>query len=329
MKPTINNIAELAGVAKSTVSKALNGQKGVSEEKRKQIKALASQLHYEPSATAQALAFNRTGSIGLVIPHEAGYSLSGAYWSAMTTAIAKVANEFNYSLLILTPPHEGEIAIPIQTVIRRRNVDGLVLGAEQIDTEATSRLIEEDIPFVCIGRNPWIHHYSVDVDNKGGSKRLVNHLIKDGYSKIACLSGPPHYLYSQERVEGYLEALKNAGIQWNTIEYTSYKSEDTIAALAKLLHEHPDMDALYVTAGGDLLFDCIDVLRIEGVNLRHFGLGSFDDYRFFDYIDIPICTIRQPLEKIGSTAAHILLTLLSGKQPEQMQYIFDVELVLR
>ncbi|HOJ99768.1 MAG TPA: LacI family DNA-binding transcriptional regulator [Termitinemataceae bacterium] len=329
MKTTINEIARIARVAKSTVSKALNGHKGVSEEKRQYILELAKKLNYEPSATAQALASNRTGSIGLLIPHEAAYSLSGAYWSAMITAIAQTATRHNYSLLILTTPHEGEISAPINTVIRRRNVDGLIIGAEQIDAAATSRLIEEEIPFVFIGRNSWIHHYAVDVDNLGGSERLVSHIIEQGYRKIGCLGGPPQYLYTQERVQGYQRALQKAGITWEAIYYTEYKSEETRRVLGEMLQDHPDMDALCVTAGGDLLLDCIDVLRFAGIHLKRFGLGAFDDYRFFDYLDIPVCTVRQPIDRLGEIAASMLFSLLHHRKPPVMQQVLDVELVLR
>lgn len=329
MKLTINEIAEIAHVAKSTVSKALNGQKGVSEEKRRQIFELAEQLKYEPSASAQALASSRTGSIGLLIPHEAGYSLSGAYWSAIITSIAQVSTSHNHSLLILTPSRENDLSSTVENVIRRRNVDGLIIGAEALDPAVTARLIEEEIPFVFIGRNPQVQHYSVDVDNMGGSDRLVSHLAEAGYRKIACLAGPAVYLYSQERVAGYRNALKKAGIEWSVVEHTEYTTGATQEAVSRILRDHPDLDALYVTAGGDFLLDCIDILRLAGTDLRKFGLGAFDDYRFFDYLNIPVCTIRQPLKDLGATAALLLFQFLSGEKPDQINHILDVELVLR
>lgn len=329
MKLTINEIAEIAQVAKSTVSKALNGQKGVSEDKRKQILALAERLKYEPSASAQALSSSKTGSIGLLIPHEASYSLSGAYWSAIITSIAQIANSYNHSLLILTPAHENDLSSTVENVIRRRNVDGLIIGAEELDPSMTSRLIEEEIPFVFIGRNAQIQHYSVDVDNSGGSERLVAHLASAGYRKIVCLAGPAEYLYNQERVAGYHNALKKAGLEWNVVKHTGYTTEATQDAASRIIRDYPDLDALYVTAGGDFLLDCIDIFRLAGTDFRKFGFGAFDDYRFFDYLNIPVCTIRQPLKDIGATAARLLFKFLAGEKPDQLNYILDVELILR
>jgi LacI family transcriptional regulator len=329
MKLTINEIADIAQVAKSTVSKALNGQKGVSEEKRKRILELAQELNYEPSASAQALAFNRTGSIGLLIPHEAAHALSGSYWSAIITAVAQEANSHNYNLLILTPQKEGNVSDPVETVLRRRNVDGLIIGAEQIDPAVTSRLIEEEIPFVFIGRNPQVQHYSVDVDNLGASERLVAWLIGEGYTRIGCLAGPEQFLYTQERVAGYRQALKKAGLAGEMIEYATYDRAGASCGLSALMEKYPDMDALYVTAGGDFLLDTIDAIRLSGLNLNRFKLGVFDDYRFFDYMNLSVCTIRQPLAELGATAAGILFRFLSGQEPAQMNYVLDVELILR
>ena len=329
MKLTINEIAEIAQVAKSTVSKALNGQKGVSKEKRKQILALAEELNYEASASAQALASSRSGSIGILIPQQEDYSLSGAYWSAIITSVAQIANEHNYSLLILTPKKGENSSGSLESVIRRRNVDGLIIGADQLDPKITSRLLEEEIPFVFIGRNSQIQHYSVDVDNFGGSERLVTHLIKSGYKKIACIAGPFEYLYTQERVAGYYSALNKAGYNWSAVENTRYSIDTSRTAILNLLKNKPDFDAMYVTAGGEFLLDCIDILKLSGANPKKIAFGAFDDYRFFDYIDIPVCTIRQPLSEIATTTANLLFEFLSGKVPKQMNHILDVELILR
>ncbi|HKL85607.1 MAG TPA: LacI family DNA-binding transcriptional regulator [Treponemataceae bacterium] len=329
MKLTIKEIAEIAQVAKSTVSKALNGQKGVSKEKRKQILALAEELNYEASASAQALASSRSGSIGILIPQQEDYSLSGAYWSAIITSVAQIANEHNYSLLILTPKKGENSSGSLESVIRRRNVDGLIIGADQLDPKITSRLLEEEIPFVFIGRNSQIQHYSVDVDNFGGSERLVTHLIKSGYKKIACIAGPFEYLYTQERVAGYYSALNKAGYNWSAVEHTRYSIDTSRTAILNLLKNKPDFDAMYVTAGGEFLLDCIDILKLSGANPKKIAFGAFDDYRFFDYIDIPVCTIRQPLSEIATTTANLLFEFLSGKVPKQMNHILDVELILR
>ncbi len=328
MKLTINEIAELAQVAKSTVSKALNGQKGVSEGKRKFILKLAEQLDYHPNASAQALASNRSGSVGLVLPHQAVYSLAGAYWSSVITAVALEARSHNYNLMILSPGLDDDMAGPIESVLKRRNVDGLILSAEHLDARTVSTLILEDVPFVFIGRSPSVQHYSVDVDNEAGARCLTAHMASKGRKRIACLAGPADYLYTQQRISGYRQALRDAGLEWSAIEYSSYLSEEISVALIRLLAQHPNIDALFITAGGEFVLDAIDALRRQKSDLSDFGISVFDDYRFFDYLGIPISRIRQPLSQIGTTAASTLFSLIEGEKPERLDWVLDTEAVL-
>lgn len=329
MKITINEIANAAKVAKSTVSKALNGQKGVSAKKRDEILELVRRLKYEPNASAQALASSKTGAIGLLVPHEAGYSLSVSFWASIITSIAEEANRRRYSLLILTPPDEESLMEPVESVIRRRNVDGLLIGAERVDPLVMNRLVREGIPFVCIGRNPLVQHCSVDVDNSGGGKKIVSHLIEKGKSRIACLAGPEEYQYNRERVSGYLAALEGARISWKAQVYSDYDRVSMREAIGRLYREHPDMDALFATAGGDVLLDCIDELRAQVPDADGIALASFDDYRFFDYIDVPVCTVRQPVQDIGRLAASLLFDTLSGNAPKEIDHILPVDIILR
>lgn len=330
MKRTINEIADMAKVAKSTVSKALNGQKGVSEEKRREILALAARLNYEPSASAQALASSRTGSIGILVPHDPGYSLSGAYWSAIVTSVAQAASARNHSLTILTPRAGDDFSSPVEAAIRRRHVDGLILGAELLEPAVLERLTDEGIPFVLIGRNARVAHHCVDVDNVGGSERLVSHLLGAGYRKILCLTGPDTFLYTRERLDGYHAALDKAGVGWSAATCAEYDARAAKAAVAKLLLSYPDADALYVTAGGDFFLDCISALRASGRSSERFGLAVFDDAHVFGELSIPpVCAVRQPHAEIGSTAVEILFAFINGETPEFDERILNVELVVR
>lgn len=329
MKLTIKEIAEMAQVAKSTVSKAINGQKGVSDENRQRILSLVHQLNFQPNASARALAQNKTGAIGLVLPHNAGFTLSGTYWMEITTGIASTASLHDYNLMLITPGLDDDLTKPIESVIRRKNIDGLIIGAEQIDTKSLMSLMLDEIPFVFLGRNPILQHYSVDVRNVDGAKKVVSTLVDRGYKNIGCIAGPEDYLYIRERIEGFQDVLDRQGLCSNRIIYTAYAEENTRENTRILLEKYPEIDALFLAAGGDFVFNVMDVLRLQGILNKNFGIGAFDDYRSMDYIDYPIIAAKQPLLEMGDKTAEILFSLIERKPPAEMNHFFDVSIILR
>jgi LacI family transcriptional regulator len=329
MKLTINEIAELAQVSKGTVSKALNDRKGVGEEKRKLIIKIARQLDYHPNASARALASDRSFAIGLVLPYQAESIMSGAYWSSVIAAVADEARIRGCSLVVLSPdPGDDDLSAPVESVLRRRNVDGLIVSSEHLDPKTVSAFILADLPFVLLGRSPGVRHYSIDVDNEAASRKVVGHLITQGRRRVVCLAGPNEHPYVAERVEGYKAALREAGIAWSAVEHSTYAPEATEAAVGRLLAARPDMDGLFITAGGDFVLDALDTLRRADFDLSNLGISVFDDDRFFDYLGLPVSRMRQPLHEIGLKAASLLFELIDGGKPERMDWVLEAEAIL-
>lgn len=328
-KLTINELAEMAHVAKSTVSKALNGQKGVSQENRERILKLASQLNFQPNASAQALAQNRTGTIGLVLPHAAGYSLSGAYWTEIITAVAATVTSRKYNLMLIVPPPGGTSSDAIELVIKRKNVDGLIIGSEQIDTKSLVALMFAEIPFVLLGQNPVINHCCVDVRNADGTERAVTELLSRGYRHIGCICGLDSYYYTQQRVEGFKKAMTAFNLEPCGIVYTLYSQSETREATAELIDNHPEMDAVFIAAGGDFVLNILDVIKLQGLDMKKFGVAVFDDYRIFDYLPVPIIAVKQPILEMGTKTAEILFDLINKTNTPPPVTLFDAEIILR
>ncbi len=330
MKLTINEIAEMAHVAKSTVSKAINGQKGVSEENRQRILEIIEQVNFQPSASARALAQNKTGAIGIVLPHDAFFSLSGEYWASVVSSIAAEANKRNNSLMVIAPQKDEKFKIEsLEIILKRHGVDGLIIGAEQIETETIMNVIKQDMPFVFIGKNPYFEHFAVDISNKASAMRVVNQLVQQGYKKIGCIAGPKEYDYTIERINGFKESLEKAGLDSSRILTSNYNKEDILKNAAEFFEKNSDIDALFIAAGGDFVLNIMDVLRTNGRNLKTFGLGVFDDSRIFDFLEWPIVTAKQPIEAMGTAAADMLFNIIDGTPPAEKLKTFDAEIIIR
>lgn len=326
---TIKEIAEMAQVAKSTVSKVLNGQKGISEEKRNRILKIIQEVNYQPNSAARALSKKQNGTIGFILPHEAGYSLSGLYWTEIVTAVASEVARHGNNLMIITPAEEGEPFHNLEAAIRSHVIDGLIIGAEQIDTKNMYLIMSENIPFVFIGQNQTLQHFCVDVDNQEGSEKIISQLIDHGYKKIACISGPQEYQYTRERLDGFRNIMMKAGLEAGRVFHTSYHEEDAMKTATKLIETFPDTDAIYITAGGAFALAIFDALRFGGISLKDIGFGIFDDNKIFDFLDFPIITAEQPIKQMGTLATKILFDQLAGNPPEEFVHRLPVNIVLR
>lgn len=329
MKLTINQIAELAQVSKGTVSKVLNGHKGISAATRERILKLIKQLDYHPDASARALALQKTGVIGFLIPHEAATSLTGHFWTIVLSGTSQQAAQLGYNLMLLTTPREGDIQGALNQLLKRSTVDGLIIGSELLDKESLSTLVLNKIPFVLLGQNPDFQHYCVDVDSIQGTTALINHMVAQGYKKIGAMFGPGYYPYIKERYNGYRQALTANGLTWSAATYSEYDPAAIRKSLEALLDQHPDMDALYLASGGDFMFDVFRVLKERDIRIPEFGLGVFDDYPFMELLTPRITAVRQPLFQAGQEAVGLLQLLIQETPPDHSMIQLKTELIVR
>lgn len=332
-KLTINEIAKMAKVAKSTVSKALNGQKGVSEEKRNEILSLVNNVKYQPNATARALAQNKTGIIGFVLPHSASTSLMENYWIEIITSITEELESKGNNLMVIAPSNYVEDSYEsLRNVILRHSVDGLIMGAEYLNKDIMDLLKESGIPFVFVGQNPDYPHFSIDVNNKEGAYLVTKEIIKhipDKNKNIFCITGPKEYIYTRDRIFGFNKAIEDENIKNAYVFSTDYSKGAIEEVLSEVLEKYPKPDAFFIAAGGDFFLSILDILRITGVNIKNSVMGVFDDARIFDYLDFSVITAKQPLQKIGQQAASTLFNLMSEKEPKNQVEFLPVKIILR
>jgi LacI family transcriptional regulator len=316
MKMNIKQIASLAQVSKSTVSKVLNNQGRVSADTRARILKLVDELDYQPAAMARALATQRTGIIGFFIPHRAAVSLGGSYWSMVLTGISERAGKLGYHVLVLNPTEECDTMSVLNEVLRRRLVDGLIIGSEMLDKTSFSTLVVKQMPFVLLGQHPDFKHYCVDDDNSQGMERMLDHLLGHGYRRIGALFGPLRYPYVNERHRAYQAFMAARGIAWTATACCEYSTELVAARLGAMLDAHPDMDALFVTSDGEFLMDALYELRRRRIAVPDFGLAVYDDYPFVTCLNPPVSAIQQPLLESGGCALDMLDKLINGHPVE-------------
>ena len=330
---TSQDVANLAGVSRTTVSFVLNEVKGfnISPETRQKVQDAAESLSYVPDASAQALASRRAKAIGLVMTRDPNHIASDAFLPQIISGLMEVIKDNKLRLLIeyVEVEHQDRAYLELA---RAKHIDGMILLTPRIDDAALKKLEQVDIPTVLMGQLEGSNLYSVDVDNRVAAQQGVQHLLDLGHTKIACISNaPPSYAASPDRVIGYKNALLAAGITPNDslIRYADFDPESGYIQMKSLLESGNKFTAIFV-ASDNVAMGVKAALREVGLRIpEDISLVGFDDIPWAQYADPPLTTVHLQAQEMARRACLVLMDLLQGKEPKIKQQIIETHLVVR
>lgn len=331
MARTLEEVAKLAGVSRSTVSRVVNNQPNVRPEVRERVWKVIEEVDYHPNRAARSLASRRSSIIGLVIPREIHAVFSDPYFPILTEGIARACNERNYTMVLglITP----EMHDPYRRLVRGGLLDGVIVTSAVQDDPFVLRLLQEEFPFVLVGRAP--HHDGVsyvDVDNVSGARTAVQHLARLGYRRIATITGPLNTIPGQDRYEGYQKGLRSAGLTHDPdyVVEGDFGEMSGTRGMEDLLALETPPDAVF--AASDMMaIGALKALRAAGLHVPgDVALVGFDDIPLSALLHPPLTTVRQPISGMGYTAATLLFEELECEDIESPQrMILPTELVIR
>lgn len=336
-RPTLEEVAARAGVGRGTVSRVINGSPRVSEATRAAVEAAVAELGYVPNTAARALAANRTDAIALVVPEPETRFFAEPYFSDMLRGVGAELADTEMQLLLIFAGSDRERQRLAQYLAAHR-VDGVLLVSVHADDPLPDLLSQLEIPAVISGpRSAAETLTSVDSDNYGGGRSAVEHLLARGRRTIAHITGRLDVYGAQRRVDGYRDALRDAGheVDERLIESGDFTEEGGRRAMAKLLARTPDLDAVFagsdVTAAG-----ARQVLRETGRRIpEDVALVGYDDSAIARHLDPPLTSVRQPIVEMGRAMLDLLLTEIADRRPaasrelERRHLVLPTELVAR
>jgi DNA-binding LacI/PurR family transcriptional regulator len=308
-RPTLDEVAARAGVGRGTVSRVINGSPQVSERARQAVEAAVHELGYVPNLAARTLVTRRTDAVALVVS-ESGERLFGEpFFAGVVRGIsAGVTAAGRQLVLALTETVEG--GRPLERYLTPQHVDGVLLLSLHGDDPLPALLRDRGLPVVLGGRPSG--HYNgpcVDVDNVGGARAGVAHLIERGRRNIATITGPLDMGAGQDRLRGYEQALADAGRTSDPtlVEVGDFSEASGEHAMRRLLERRGDLDAVF--AADDLM--AVGAMRaLQEAGLRVPGdvaVVGFDDSPLSRVTTPPLTTVRQPVEVMGRAMAEILV----------------------
>ncbi|MEU3276176.1 LacI family DNA-binding transcriptional regulator [Streptomyces antibioticus] len=335
-RPTLEEVAARAGVGRGTVSRVINGSPRVSEATRAAVEAAVAELGYVPNTAARALAANRTDAIALVVPEPETRFFSEPYFSDMVRGVGAELADTEMQLLLIFAGSDRERQRLAQYLAAHR-VDGVLLVSVHADDPLPDLLSQLEIPAVISGpRSAAETLPSVDSDNYGGGRSAVEHLLAQGRTRIAHITGRLDVYGAQRRVDGYRDALRDAGYEaGGLVEPGDFTEEGGHRAMTALLARDPSLDAVF--AGSDVMAaGARQALREAGRRIpEDVALVGYDDSAIARHMDPPLTSVRQPIEEMGRRMLSLLLTEIADRRPaasrglERHQVVLATELVPR
>lgn len=326
---TLEEIAKLSGVSRSTVSRVINNDPDVREETRARVWEVVRRLNYHPHAAARGLAAGRTRVLGLFIPTGVSALFTDPYFPILIQGVSSAcnANEHSVMLWLAEPEYERRM---IRQIIHNGLIDGVIVSSMLMDDPVVQALSESDLPFVLVGRHPTDARVSyVDADNFNGAKAIVAHLLRSNRQRVATIAGPLNAIVGVDRRDGYLAALRERGMpaRPEMIVEGDFSEAGGYAAAQALLRHRPD--AIFA-ASDAMALGAMRAVREHGLRIPDdIALVGFDDMPFAARTDPPLTTVRQPIQRMGAAAAEALIDLIEHPESEPRRIILPIELVVR
>jgi DNA-binding LacI/PurR family transcriptional regulator len=323
---SIKDIARLAHVSHSTVSRALQNSPLVNAKTAEKIRQIALESGYRASAVARGLVTRRTRTIGLVVT-----TVADPFTSEVVSGVEHAASDHGYSVFLADSNADPEREKKVVQSFAEQRVDGIVVTSSRVGALYVPLLSEMRVPIVLVNnQHPGAFVHSVMIENVDGSRAAANHLVQLGHTRIAYLGDQFGYESDTERLAGYREALEGARIPIlpELIVHGDGKPEEAVLAMEKLLALAEPPTAVFCYNDRSAL-GAMRAIRMRGLRVpEDISVVGFDDLFLASYTDPPLTTVRQPMRRMGQLAMESLFKLMSGEKLAVAIKV-DAELILR
>lgn len=330
-RPTIKDIAALAGVTPGTVSRVVNGRPGVGDAARARIEKLIAQYGYRTNVSARQLSTGRSHTVAVVFPLHASELVMHPVYPELLGAVGDASEDAGYDLLLLSVTSPARMDRMLDTVTSGR-VGGVLLPAAGSRDPVLREMLRLGLPVVTIGHRPARSgSWWVDSTHDEAAAELTHRLLAAGRSRLLLLNGPSHVSACRLRARGFWSAAKQAGLTGDHAAEVSvpFDTEAARKAASAALAARQPPDA--IVCGSDLIASAvIDVARQRDLDVpTDLAVTGFDDQPLAVHTMPTLTTVRMPLREVGRAAATLLFERLDGKQVGEPHRIFPTEIVVR
>lgn len=330
MPASIEDVAKLANVSISTVSRVINRRSLVNEETCKRVEAAIRQLSYRPNAFARGLMLRKSGIVGLVLP-----DLHGEFYSEIIRGANIQARETGHNLLLSSAMPGDDATSWLSTIGQYALVDGLALMVSDTMVAGVGpTLAELNVPIVVLDDEiEGVDHDAVIIDQQQGALAMMDHLITTrGAQRIYFVGGVETNIDTQARYKAYRDAIRKAGLKSHQedVYHLDYTYDSAYQLALNKARDWAGPKHFVFAANDEMAAGIIAGVAAQGVSVpQELGVVGFDDTRLAQMIKPPLTTVRVPMSKMGATAIELLCQRIADPERPPTKVSLPAELVVR
>ncbi|WP_221076993.1 LacI family DNA-binding transcriptional regulator [Agarivorans aestuarii] len=307
---TIKDVCRLAKVSKSTVSRVLNDHPRVAKATKERVLEVIEAIGYKPNSSAQALASKRTNSIGMLVG-----TLAGPYFSSLVSSTEETVRKKGVHLIATSGQGTKDNELDAIQFLMSKQVDGLIIHAGALSEEDLLEIVNKAPASIILNQHiSAIADHCIGLDDRLGGYLATKHIIEQGHSNIACITGPKHQFASQDRLRGYLQALEEFGIEYNSdfVIEGRFDLKENRKAPQQLLTQHPQVTAVFCFSD-HIALGLYEEIRAQGLIVgEDISVVGFDNSLPSEHVTPKLTSVNFPTIKMGTLAANKVLSLING-----------------
>jgi len=324
---TIKDVAKIAGVHPSTVSRVINNDFRISEKTKENVLLIINKLGYTPNAIARGLKTKRTYTLGMLIP-----DITNPFFAEIGRGVEDAANKNNFNVILCNTDDKLKKERTYLEILKGKRVDGLILGTAHNKDKSILELEEKKFPYILISRNiEGLDKNCIIIDDVSGGIMATEYLVKLGHYRIAHISGPLKTRSAVNRLKGYKLALKKNKIEYQEelVKEGDFRITGGYKAMKKLL-ELPEPPTAIFAANDLLALGTMQAIQKKKYHIpEDFCIIGFNDIKLASFVYPPLTTIRQPMQEMGALAVKMLLKIIEGGEFNQKKVVLKPKLIIR
>lgn len=320
----IKDIARECKVSATTVSRALNNSKEISKKTKELILKTCAERGYIPNSSARSLILNKTNMIGLLIP-----DITNQYYAYVSKGVSSYLEKLGYGLVLCNSDRNKENENKYIDFLAQKRVDGIILIPVKPKAEDYKKIIK-NVPLVMVDN--YINDLEISYvgnDNYAGARKIVSHMIKQGYRKIGVILGDESSSASNERLRAYKDILLENNIEINEeiIQNSSARFEDGFKLAKSLIDQK--VEGIF-TINDTVAMGVMKYCHMNSIQIpRDIGICGYDDIEQAAMLPVPLTTIHQRKFELGRVAAKILIDEINNDKSAKQKIILQPELIIR